>query len=322
VRVVVTGALGHIGSSLIRSAELVEAADEIILIDNLSTQRLPSLFNLPRQTKYTLKTDDLEVALVERVLDGVDAVIHLAAITEPSAAVNNPSALLNNNLRLTKHVANICSKASVPMVFVSSTSVYAGKESLVDETSLAENAQSPYAQCKLQEESHVLRLGREGMQTAIFRFGTIFGVSPGMRFHTAVNKFCWQAALGIPIEIWSTAMDQKRPYLDVVDATRLLSKTVLNAIYPREIVNAVTCNATVRDVTDAISDTGIDLSLRLVDSPLMNSTSFTTSVAKAEGLGFEFNGDLSLAVAETMQLLGLLGGLDPAHLRSQALRLI
>ena len=38
-----------------------------------------------------------------------------------------------------------------------------------------------------------------------------------MRFHTAVNKFCWQATMGQPISVWTTAYDQKRPYLDIED---------------------------------------------------------------------------------------------------------
>ena len=56
---------------------------------------------------------------------------------------------------------------------------------------------------------------KKGLKGVSCRFGTIFGASPGMRFHTAVNKFCWQAVMGQPITVWSTAYDQKRPYLEV-----------------------------------------------------------------------------------------------------------
>ena len=57
----------------------------------------------------------------------------------------------------------------------------------------------------------------------ILRLGTIFGVSRGIRFHTAVNKFCLQSATNKPLTIWKTAMYQKRPYLDINDAIRCFS---------------------------------------------------------------------------------------------------
>ena len=58
----------------------------------------------------------------------------------------------------------------------------------------------------------------KNLKGIILRLGTIFGVSKGMRFHTAVNKFCYQAAFKKPLTIWKTAYDQKRPYLDLQDA--------------------------------------------------------------------------------------------------------
>ena len=48
------------------------------------------------------------------------------------------------------------------------------------------------------------------MKFIILRFGTIYGVSSGMRFHTAVNKFCYQAAFNKPLTVWKTALNQKK----------------------------------------------------------------------------------------------------------------
>ena len=58
--------------------------------------------------------------------------------------------------------------------------------------------QSPYARCKLKEENYIKKIFKSKQindKFNILRFGTIFGYSPGMRFHTAVNKFCWQMYL-------------------------------------------------------------------------------------------------------------------------------
>ena len=54
--------------------------------------------------------------------------------------------------------------------------------------------QSPYAEIKLIEEK-LLKKNRKKIKYITFRFGTIAGVSKGMRFHTAINKFCYQAVL-------------------------------------------------------------------------------------------------------------------------------
>jgi len=298
----VTGGLGHIGSALIRVPALIEACTEIVIIDNLSTQRYGSLFNLPSGAKYTLCQGDVAQEFTVSLAKTADAVIHLAGVTEPLASVSDPNWLFDNNLRITKHVVDTCAATSTPLVFVSTTSVYTSTDAIVDETCTDLAPTSPYARCKLEEETYALKvLG--GAEAAIFRLGTIFGVSPGMRFHTAVNKFCWQAACGQSIEVWSTAMDQIRPYLALEDATAALSKTVLERIYPGEIVNAVTCDATVSDVLTAISEFGCTTDVRLVDSPVMNNLSFKTSVEKANNLGFWFEGNLRREVFNTLKLL-------------------
>ena len=302
MKVIVTGGLGHIGSALIRDQVLVDSCDEIVIIDNLSTHRYTSLFNLPNATQYALYQGDVTEQLTRTLAEGADAVVHLAGITEPLASISDPNWLYDNNLRITKHVADTCAVTGTPLVFVSTTSVYTSEDAVVDETCTDLAPTSPYARCKLKEESYVLDILRDN-ESAIFRLGTIFGVSPGMRFHTAVNKFCWQAACGRPIEVWSTAMDQLRPYLALSDATAAITKTVLERIYPGEIVNAVTCDVTVRDVLAAISEFGCSTTVDLVDSAVMNTLSFRTSTEKAISLGFEFQGNLQNGVFDTLSLL-------------------
>jgi len=302
VKIIVTGGLGHIGSALIRDPVLVDSCTEIVIIDNLATERYPSLFNLPSGTTYTFYQGDVTELLTPTLAQRADAVVHLAGITEPSASVLDPNWLYENNLRITKHVADTCAVTGTPLVFVSTTSVYTSVQTRVDETCTELDPTSPYAKCKLEEETYVLDVLQAG-HAAVFRLGTIFGVSPGMRFHTAVNKFCWQAACGQPIDVWSTAMDQLRPYLALSDATVAITRTVLESIYPGEVVNAVTCDATVREVIAAISKFGCLTNVRLVDSAVMNSLSFQTSTEKAANLGFEFTGSLQSDVFDTLTLL-------------------
>ena len=74
---------------------------------------------------------------------------------------------------------------------------------------------SPYAEVKLTEEK-ILKNSK--VKYITLRFGTISGFSEGMRFHTAVNKFCLNAVLGIKIPVWGKSTNLHRPYLSLKDA--------------------------------------------------------------------------------------------------------
>ena len=80
-KILITGALGHIGSHLIRNLDKSVVRD-VILMDNLESQRFPSLYNLPKGFSFKFIKDDITTADFRKYLKGVDAVIHLAAITD------------------------------------------------------------------------------------------------------------------------------------------------------------------------------------------------------------------------------------------------
>jgi nucleoside-diphosphate-sugar epimerase len=147
-------------------------------------------------------------------------------------------------------------------------------------------------------------LGKEeGLHFVICRFGTIFGPSPGMRFHTAVNKFIWQACLGLPLTVWRSAFDQRRPYLDLNDATRAIEFIIARNLFDGAIYNVLTVNATVREIVETIKVSLPDLAISLVDARIMNQLSYEVSSSKFTALGFQFAGDLRQRVAETVALL-------------------
>ena len=85
MKIVVTGALGHIGSYLIRYLAEKELAQDIILIDDLSTQRYTSLFNLKASATYRFIDGNLLKLGLHEVFKGVDTVIHLAAVTDAAS---------------------------------------------------------------------------------------------------------------------------------------------------------------------------------------------------------------------------------------------
>ncbi|HWK94407.1 MAG TPA: SDR family oxidoreductase [Pseudolabrys sp.] len=310
MKIAVTGALGHIGSALIRALPAHFPDAEIVLIDNLATQRYPSLFNLPAQGHYRFIEADVRDADLQRLFAGAFAVVHLAATTDAAASVGHEMETEANNLRATQAVANACIATGARLIHVSSTSVYGTQDGIVSEDCPPDalRPQSPYAEIKLKEERLVASGAGEGLKAVTCRFGTIFGVSPGMRFHTAVNKFSWQAAMGQPLTVWRTAYEQKRPYLDLADAVRAIAFVIGRGLFDGGIYNVLTLNATVREVVEALREVAADVDVTFVDSPIMNQLSYEVSSRRFRDRGFVFAGDIRRGIAETMAVLGAAGG--------------
>ena len=306
MKIVVTGAIGHIGSYVIRDLVVQFPGAQIVMIDNMMTQRFSSLFNLPALGQYRFMNADVTTMDLAPVLKDAHVVIHLAAITDAAGSFDKAAQVEANNFQSTVKVANACLDAGVRLITLSSTSVYGTRNEVVSEDCTPEELkpQSPYAVTKIKEEELITQLCAEkGLKAISCRFGTIFGASLGMRFHTAVNKFCWQAAMGLPITVWSTAYDQKRPYLDLFDASRAIAFIIRKDLFDGRIYNVLTQNATVRLVVDTIREFVPDLQVSFVDNKIMNQLSYEVSCERFLAEGFVFAGELRRGIGETINLL-------------------
>jgi UDP-glucose 4-epimerase len=305
MKALITGALGHIGSRLIHGIRPGEF-DEVVLLDNLSTQRYCSLFNLPEGVPFRFVEDDVCSADLERFASGKDIVIHLAAITDATRSFEIADQVWRVNFKGTQRVARACAACGCRLVFISTTSVYGTQAELVGEECNPSDLkpQSPYAESKLKAEEFLRALGREGrLRFAICRFGTIFWASIGMRFHTAINKLVWQACRGEPLTVWRAAMDQKRPYLDLGDAVRALQFIIATDRFDNRVYNILTKNCTVREIVDIIREYIPDTVIERVDSRIMNQLSYEVSCERFTSLGFEFRGNLREGIGEIVRLI-------------------
>lgn len=316
-RIVVLGALGHIGSAVIRSPALIEACDEIVLVDDFTTQRYSSVFDLPASGNYRFVQGDAGALVSTLVDDEVLAVVQLAGASDPSAIAADPDLAINGNLRITRMAVQACGSAGVPLILPSSTSVYSKSGQLLDEDSDTAGLH-PYAQCKLAEESVVMQAFAQGLRGNIFRFGTIVGPSPGMRFHTAVNRFCWQAAIGTPLSVWSSALHQVRPYLAITDAVSAIEHSITHEIWRQSVMNAASFNVTVAEVIAVIRSAVPHVAIESVDSAVMNDLNYSVSTRRAEEAGFTFTGSLDIEVARTLTLLRGLAAKQDAEQSSDA----
>jgi nucleoside-diphosphate-sugar epimerase len=305
MKLAITGALGHIGSRFIHSLRPGDYT-RVALLDDLSTQRYCSLFNLPPDVPFRFAEVDICTANLVSLFQGVDVVVHLAAITDATSSFDCADRVEHVNFEGAERVARACVATGSRMIFFSTTSVYGTQEMVVDEQCAGEDLkpQSPYATSKLKAERMLQGLGQaEGLRFIICRFGTIFGTSIGMRFHTAINKFCWQACMGQPLSVWRTALHQKRPYLDLKDAVRALDFIIKTDRFDKQVYNVLTTNATVGEIVEAIRRHVPDTRIEYVDSRIMNQLSYEVSCDKFKSLGFEFQGSLTQGVHESIQLI-------------------
>jgi UDP-glucose 4-epimerase len=303
MKILITGGSGHIGSRLLLYLGQLGYIKNIFVVDNLLTQRYTSFFNLPFKHKISVEIADVrELSINSSLFDEkIDLVIHLAALTDANQSVEEPQKVFENNFETTSNIANICRNLGIPLIFPSTTSVYLPKngEKEVFEYEQSLHGGNPYSRSKLAEEE--LIKGMVGLKYVILRLGTVFGVSPGMRFHTAVNKFCLQAALGKELTVWETALNQIRPYLALSDLDLSIGHIIKNSLYDSQIYNLVSVNSSVIDVIKLIENNlNEKLKIRLMESKVMNNLSYEVSNLKFQSTSFRFTGNLNDGIVETL----------------------
>lgn len=302
MNICISGALGHIGSKLIRNLSIPDI-EKVYLVDNLLTQRYSSLFDLSDGIDFIFHQIDINSKEMKKIIENSDVLIHLAAVTDAEKSFEKTNEVEKINKKGFEYVANLCADAECSLLFPSSTSVYGSQNELVDENCLEEELkpQSPYADSKIYSEKLMAQLDqKKGLKYVTFRIGTIFGYSIGMRFHTAVNKFIWQASTGQPITIWSTALNQKRPYCDLEDCIRAINFFAAKDCFDNQIYNIVTDNFTVQDIIDVIKKHIPEIQISFVDSPIMNQLSYEVSNKKSRELGLAYHGNIEDGIRESL----------------------
>ena len=303
MKILVTGALGHIGSKLIRDLSSITNIKNIYLIDDLRTQRFNSLMLLSKKGKYKFYDETLSKENLDLLVKKSDFIIHLAAITDAASSFGKFNQLKKNNLDNTKLVTYFCSKYKKKLIFISSTSVYGSNDKIMYEDENNLNPQSPYAKIKISEEKYINKFIKEKkINAVILRFGTILGYSIGMRFHTAVNKFCYNASLGKPLTVWKTALNQKRPYLGINDACSSIIFFINNPKFFNNTYNVLSSNLTVKDIINYIKLVK-KVKVNFVNSKIMNQLSYEVSVDKLKKLQFKFKDNLKFLIKEEMKYL-------------------
>lgn len=293
--IVITGGCGHIGSLLTR---VLAKDNNVIVVDNMLTQRYSSLFLMQNKIKF------IEADFLHFLPPTDSTVIHLAAITDAANSFKNDN-IEQTNIEDTSLFIDICVREGVSkFIFPSSTSVYGVAADLVNEDDKKfENPQSPYAESKLKIEQY-LESGTGNMKHIIPRFGTIFGFSPGIRFHTAINKFIYQSALGLPITVWKQNYEQVRPYLGLTDCINSVKHilTLPDSSWNTKY-NIITANYKLSTIVELLKIQYPELQMKEVDTPLLNQFSYNVDDSKIRATGFVPTSNLEHEISFTSKIL-------------------
>jgi len=213
VRVLVTGGAGYIGSVLVRL--LLDMGCDVVVLDRLffGSSSLSGIEDRVKIVKDDIRWFD------SSVLDDVDVVFDLAALSNDPSGELDPSATYEINYRGRVRVAALSRKRGVSRyVYASTCSVYGFQDGLITESSPV-NPLTAYARANYMAEQEILGMSAKGFVCVALRQATVYGYSPRMRFDLAVNGMVRSLFLDGKIKVMRDG-SQWRPFVHVRDTSR------------------------------------------------------------------------------------------------------
>ncbi|WP_052597840.1 NAD(P)-dependent oxidoreductase [Aureispira sp. CCB-QB1] len=254
-KILVTGGAGYIGSVLVRI--LLKKGYNVRVLDNLmfGGESLIELFNYP---EFEFQKGDVRNEQdIRAALEGVDAVVNLAAIVGDPACAKTPDLAKETNLDATQKMYTMCNEMGISrFVFASTCSNYGkmeGGDYVVETSKLA--PVSLYAETKVSSEKFLLNQPKENIcKPTSLRFSTVYGLSERPRFDLTVNEFTKEIALGRELVIFGEQF--WRPYCHVYDLARsvvlVLESDIEKVAYEVFNVGDTTQNYTKKMIVDEI----------------------------------------------------------------------
>jgi UDP-glucose 4-epimerase len=231
VKVVVTGGAGFIGANLCRALTARSEVTGVVALDDLSTGARTNLDGV--EGVVLVEGSILDAGLLDHVLEGSAAVVHLAARPSVPRSLLDPMASHLTNATGTMEVLEAARRAGGPQVVVaSSSSVYGANPALPKREDMATLPVSPYAAGKLAAEAATLAYGHAfGLPTLAFRFFNVFGPlqTADHAYAAVVPAFVAAALRDQPIPVHGDGL-QTRDFTYVGTVAAVLTDAVLRRV--------------------------------------------------------------------------------------------
>jgi nucleoside-diphosphate-sugar epimerase len=219
MKVTVTGGAGYVGALV--ADELLENGHEVRVLDNVLHDQEDVVEQLESRGVELIRGDIRDADARRRALEGVDAVVHLAAIVGDPACGRDPELSNEINVEGSKGLVADARELGVKrIVFASTCSNYgrmADPTVPIDESGELRPV-SLYAEQKVGIEKALLGGAGNGLVATCLRFATVYGVGTRMRFDLTVNEFTRDLWADRKLEVFGEQF--WRPYIHVRDAAR------------------------------------------------------------------------------------------------------
>ena len=211
MNVLLTGGAGYVGTNIIPM--LLTSGISVRVLDSLrfGGQALLPYF---RNRRFEFVRGDIrDRETVKKALDGVDAIIHLAAIVGFPACKKEPREAQEVHIDGTRNLIEL-RRPDQTILFASTGSVYGDIENGLCTEETPVGPLTIYGTTKAAAEEII----REAGNYIIYRFATAFGLSPRLRLDLLINDFCYQALVRNQLILYEK--DFKRTFIHVYDMAR------------------------------------------------------------------------------------------------------
>ncbi|MDA7462932.1 NAD-dependent epimerase/dehydratase family protein [Candidatus Pelagibacter ubique] len=297
-KILITGALGYIGTELCKLYSGFSWKYEVIAIDNrFISERVNEL---KRRKIRFIQADILDLESIKQHIEEAEIVHHLAGITnvayvKKEADKEKDSLVQKVAIKGTANVLESMNK-NATIVFPSTHVVFEGlkepKENLDEKEKT--NAFLAYSTSKVENENQIINSGKNYV---IFRLGSVYGFSTDtMRMNIMPNLFSKIASQNGNIKLFGGGV-QLKSLVPLIDVARCFKFVEENKKFEKGIYNLTKENVTVKDVADICKKINPKLEIAATDDEVPNK-GYTLSNKKLLNTGFEFVNNLETCIEE------------------------